>query len=75
MKSFLPAAFIALMLAAPMAAQAPDAKDQQQLVSLLQEVKTQQAQMADNQAKIEAKMAELAETIRVARLFAGKAGK
>ena len=75
MKSFLTAAFIALMLAAPMAAQAPDGKDAQQLVALVKEVQTQQTQMAENQARIETKLADLAETIRVARIFAGKAGK
>ena len=75
MKTFLPAAFIAVLLAAPMAAQAPDARDEQQLVALLKEVQSQQAQMAENQGKIEAKLADLAETLRVARIFAGKAGK
>lgn len=75
MKTFLPAAFIALLLAAPMAAQAPDAQNEQRLVALLKEVQIQQAQMAENQGKIEAKLADLTETIRVARIFAGRAGK
>jgi hypothetical protein len=63
------------MTAAPILAQAPVSKDDQELLTLIKEVQTQQAQIAENQTKIEAKMAELAETIRVARLFAGKAGK
>jgi hypothetical protein len=75
MKTFLPAAFIVVLLAAPMAAQAPDAQNEQRLLALLKEVQIQQAQMAENQGKIETKLADLAETIRVARIFAGKAGK
>ena len=67
--------FVALVVALPLAAQAPDPNEQQQLLALVKEVQTQQAQIADNQTKIETKLAELAETIRVARLFAGKAGK
>lgn len=70
-------AAILLMLAAalPLSAQAPDTRDQQQLMALVRELQGQQAQITDNQTKIEAKMAELTETMRVARLFAGKAGK
>jgi hypothetical protein len=75
MKFFLSLALIAVMTAAPIAAQAPASKDDQQLLTLIREVQAQQAQIADNQTKIESKLAELAETIRVARLFAGKAGK
>jgi hypothetical protein len=54
-------------------AQTPN--NEQQLLALIKEVQTQQAQIADNQAKIDAKLAEVAETIRVARLFVGKIGK
>ena len=75
-RQFLAAiSFIALTAALPLAAQAPDASEQQQLVALVKEIQAQQAQIADNQTKIETKLAELAEAIRVARLFAGKAGK
>jgi len=75
MKFFFSLALIALMTAAPIAAQAPASKDDPELLTLIKEVQAQQAQIADNQTKIESKLAELAETIRVARLFAGKAGK
>jgi hypothetical protein len=71
-------AAILLMLAAalPLPAQAPDAGDQQQqLINLVRELQAQQAQITDNQTKIEAKLAELNETMRVARIFAGRAGK
>jgi hypothetical protein len=58
-------------------AQAPDStdKDEQELAALVKALQAQQAEIADNQSKIEAKLADLGETIRVARLFAGKAGK
>ena len=75
MKSFLFLGLIVAMTVAPIAAQAPASKDDQELLTLIKEVQAQQAQIADNQTKIESKLAELAETIRVARLFAGKAGK
>lgn len=75
MKRHCAAFFFSLVAALPLSAQAPDARDQQQLAAVVRELQAQQAQIADNQTKIEAKMAELTETIRVARLFAGKAGK
>ena len=55
-------------------AQAP-AVNPRDLDNLIQEVRSQQAQIVDNQNKIDAKMADVTETVRVARLFAGKAGK
>jgi hypothetical protein len=54
------------------AAQTPDANQEQKLLALIKEVQTQQAQMADNQKKIETKLAEIGETVRVARIFAGR---
>jgi endonuclease III len=75
MKRHCAAVLLTLLAALPLSAQAPDPRDQQQLTTLIREIQAQQAQMADNQTKIETKMAALAETIRVARLFAGKAGK
>jgi endonuclease III len=56
-------------------AQTPDAIQEQKLLALVKEVQTQQAQMAENQAKIETKLADVSETIRVARILAGKIGK
>ncbi len=58
-------------------AQSPSAQNelQQQVLALVQEIKNQQAQISDNQGKIDSKMADVTETVRVARLFAGKAGK
>jgi len=45
-----------------------------QLVSAVNELKQQQAQIADNQTKIDSKIADLVETIRVARIFMSRAG-
>jgi hypothetical protein len=70
-------AIILLMVAAalPVSAQAPDTRDQQQVIDLVRQLQAQQTQMIDNQTKIETKMADLAEALRVARIFAGRAGK
>lgn len=60
----------------PLFAQMPDAHGQQQeLDKLIRDLQAQQTQIIDNQTKIEAKMAELTETMRVARIFAGRAGR
>jgi hypothetical protein len=56
-------------------AQTPDANQEQRLLALIKDVQTQQAQMTDNEAKIETQLTDLTETIRVARILAGKIGK
>jgi septal ring factor EnvC (AmiA/AmiB activator) len=56
-------------------AQTPDANQEAKLLALIKEVQTQQAQMTDNEAKIETQLTDLTETIRVARILAGKIGK
>lgn len=53
-------------------AQTPDANQEQRLLALIKEVQTQQTQMVENQKKIETKLAEIGETVRVARIFAGR---
>ena len=60
--------FAATLLISSSVAQTPDSKEQQ-LAALIKEAQAQQAQIADNQAKIETQLAGLAETIRVARIF------
>ena len=54
-------------------AQTPDANQEQKLLALIKEVQIQQAQMAENQAKIDEKVNELGDTIREARLFSKRA--
>jgi hypothetical protein len=55
-------------------APAPITSDQQHLDALLQQVQAQQRQIAENQANIDAKLASLAEAIRVARIYASRGG-
>ncbi len=75
MKSFLFVVGLlisAVIVATPMAAPEPGSKDEQQLMALVKEVQAQQAQIVDNQAKIEAKLTEVAETIRTARIYSSR---
>jgi hypothetical protein len=69
------AVVILLWLSVSGPAQTPPASNEQQLLALTKEVQAQQAQIASNQAKIEAKVAEVAEAVRVARVFASRGGK
>jgi endonuclease III len=51
------------------AAQTPDANQEQKLLALIKEVQTQQTQLAENQAKIEEKLTDVAEAVRTARIY------
>lgn len=42
---------------------------------LLQEVQTQQTTLAENQKQIDAKLADIAESLRVARIYVSRGGK
>jgi hypothetical protein len=70
--------FVSLLLAAGLfamsssVAQTPEANLQVKLLGLIKDVQTQQAQMADNQKQIETKLADIGETVRVARIYAGR---
>jgi len=55
--------------------QSPASKDDETLLALAADVQAQQTRIADNQTKIDAKMAEVLEAVRVARIFAGRAGR
>ena len=77
MKRIAVAAFLALALFVFRSeAQAPNSKDQeeQKLLSLVKEVQVQQTSMAENQKKIDAQIADIAETVRVARIYASRGG-
>jgi hypothetical protein len=66
---------LALLVSGP-AAEAPDARQvSEQVLVLVKEVQGQQAMIADNQAKIDAKLATIAEAIRVARIYSGRGGR
>jgi len=47
-------------------------RDQQQVAALAKEVQAQQTAIADNQKKIDEKMAAIGEALRIARIFAGR---
>ena len=65
---------LAAILLAPMPSKGEVAADDPALVALLTEVAAQQAVIADNQAKIDAKLATIAESVRVARIFVSRGG-
>lgn len=64
-------------LAVPSHAQAPNAQAQQdqQIAALVRELQAQQAAIADNQTKIEAKLAAVTEALRVARIYSSRSGQ
>lgn len=64
-------AFFATSLGAQSAAPA----DPKQMDALMKEVQAQQVVIAENQAKIDAKLVALAEAIRVARIYASRGGR
>jgi hypothetical protein len=70
-------AILAVVAAAiSLPAQAPQVDEKrQQLDALVKELRTQQSEMAANQAKIDEKVAALAETVRVSRIFASRGGR
>jgi len=65
---------LALLTAAP-AAEAPSAQQQAlQVLAVAKEVQGQQAAIAENQAKIDAKLVTVAEAVRVARIYSARGG-
>ena len=65
----------AALLWAPAIAQTPTQKDADDLNALIKDVQAQQAEISENQAKIEEKLAALTETIREARIFSSRGGR
>ncbi len=66
-----------LLVVALSHAQAPNADSQQdqQTLALIRELQAQQVAIAVNQAKIEAKLAAVAEALRVARIYSSRSGQ
>jgi hypothetical protein len=72
-RSLLAAALsITLIGASATRGQEPNANGKQKLLTLVKEVRAQQAQIADNQARIDSKLAEIAEAIRIARIYVSR---
>ena len=63
----------ALLLPQPSSGQSPATGDAA-LTQLLTELTTQQTTIADNHAKIDEKLAGIAEDVRIARIFVGRGG-
>ena len=64
-----------VLLATSIGAQSPAPPDQKQIEALLKVVQDQQIQMAENQAKIDAKLVALGEAVRVARIYSSRGGR
>ena len=77
MKPTLLSAFCALItLVSSAPAQAPQHNPAQaELGALIKEVRAQQAAIAANQVKLSEKLATLAESIRVARIYSSRGGR
>ena len=73
--SFIMILAVVALLLAPAIAQTPTQKDADDLNALIKDVQAQQAEMAENQAKIEEKLAALTETISEARIFSSRGGR
>ena len=66
---------LALLVTAPAAEPSKESeREQQQLLALVKEVQSQQAAIAENQTKIDAKMAAIAEALRLARIYSSRSG-
>lgn len=73
--SLIAACLFASLALAPAAEPAKEAeREQQQLMALTKEVQAQQALIADNQTKIDAKMTTVAEALRLAKIYASRGG-
>jgi NADH:ubiquinone oxidoreductase subunit E len=72
----LTAFFSLLLLTAAPAAEIPGDNQQQEqaMLAALKQVQNQQATIAENQAKIDAKVATITEALRVARIFSSRGG-
>ena len=65
---------LGLLLLNPAIAQTPSVKEAEEMNALVSEVQAQQKEIAENQAKIDEKLATLADTVREARIFSSRAG-
>jgi hypothetical protein len=71
----LSAFFAIILLGAGIRASAAETqadRDQQQMAALTKEIQTQHAAIADNQKKIDEKMAAIVEALRLARIYASR---
>ena len=50
-------------------------QQEQQLLAMIKEVQTQQLTLAENQTKIETKLAVIGEAVRLARIYSSRGGR
>jgi hypothetical protein len=55
-------------------AQDPSRQQEQQVLAVAKEVQAQQAAIAENLAKMDAKLATIAESLRIARIYSARGG-
>jgi hypothetical protein len=77
---FLPALIITCLFTSlstiPAAEPSKEAeREQQQVVALAKEVQAQQAAIAENQTKIDAKLVTVGEAVRLAKIYASRGGR
>ena len=65
---------LAAILLAPMPSKGEPAANDLAVAALVNEVAAQQAAIFENQAKIDAKLESIAESVRVARIFVSRGG-
>ncbi len=67
---------LALLLLKPAIAQTPaSSKEADELNALIGDVQAQQKEIAENQVKIDEKLATLGDTLREARIFSSRGGR
>jgi hypothetical protein len=64
---------VSVLAAVPLTAQTTDTENDQ-LLKAVKELTAKQAQLVDNEGKIETKVSDLAEAIRVARIYMSRSG-
>jgi hypothetical protein len=65
---------VGLAAIASTAIAAPESVSNERLLQEVGDLKTQEAQLLDNQTKIEAKLADISKSVRVARIFMSRSG-
>ena len=65
---------LGLLVLNPAVAQTPDPREADELNALINEVQAQQKEIAENQTKIDEKLAALGDTMREARIYSSRGG-
>ena len=65
----------ASLVPAPAAEPSKESERDQQVVAVAKEIQAQQALIAENQTKIDAKLAKIAEVLRLAKIYTSRSGQ